>query len=130
MHEFPPNINPRLATLIAILLAYVAMDDQTAREQIAFGNWIIQIGQTLVTTGNYQELLEARITGDEKINLNSRNFKSGGSPWIHSPKSPPNWEQLYKTFKSQITEEELNNIQQTIEKINEELAKMRKEFDK
>ena len=125
MQNFPPNINPKLATAIAIVLGYIAVDDLTAREQIAFGNWIIQIGQTLVTTGNYQELLEARITGDEKINTNSKEFKRGGSPWIIPPKPPPDFKELYRIFKTHITEEELVNLQRAINRINEELEKIK-----
>jgi len=126
MHDFPPNINWRWTTLLATTLGYIICDDLTAHEQIATGNWIIQIGQTMVTNATYQDLIERRIVGDEKINLNSREFKRGGSPFISRPQS--NFEHFYKTFRSEISEKELANLQSAIKKINEELEKIRKEF--
>jgi len=129
MHEFPPNVNWRWTTLLATVLGYIICDDFTAKEQIAIGNWILQIGQTSLTNATYQDLLEYRILGDEKINLNSRSFKQGGSPFIN-PKPPYNFEQFYEVFKSEITEEELANLQKAIQRINAELEKLREEVEK
>jgi len=126
MHDFPPNINWRWTTLLATVLGYIICDDFTAREQIAIGNWILQIGQTTITNATYQDLIERRIIGDEKINLNSKKFKRGGSPFIS--RSSPNFEHFYKTFRSEISEKELANLQKAIKKINEELEKIREEL--
>ena len=124
MHNFPPNINWRWSTLLATVLGYVVCDDFTAHEQIAIGNWILQIGQTVLTNATYQELIERRITGDENINLNSRKFKCGGSPFINQPK--PNYEQFYQTFRKEISKDDLANLQKAIARINEELERLRK----
>lgn len=129
MNNFPPNINWRYATLIATVLGYAASGDFTAREQIAIGNWILQIGQTLLTNATYQEMIENRIIG-EKVNLNSREFKCGGSPFITPQTIPPDFRQFYESFKSQFPEEELANLQEAIDRINEELKKIREEFKK
>ena len=128
MHPFPPNTNPRFTTLIATVLGYLVCDDFTAIEQIAIGNWIIQIGQTVITNATYQELIERRILNEEKINLNSRVFKRGGSPFI-DPKSY-DFKKFYETFKDEISENELEQLQKAVVIINEELTKIKNEFKK
>ena len=127
MHDFPPNINWRYTTLLATLLGYVACGDFTVREQVAFGNWILQIGQTVITNATYQELIEARIMGEENINLNSDTFKRGGSPFIKTNPPPPEFSSFYNAFKSQISEEELSNLQSAIQRIYDELEKIKRE---
>jgi len=127
MHEFPPNVNWRWTTLLATVLGYLVCDSFTAKEQIAIGNWILQIGQTALTNATFQDLLEYRILGDEKINLNSKEFKCGGSPFIN-PDPPRNFEQFYEAFKSEISEEELLNLQKAIQRINQELERIRRKL--
>lgn len=129
MHDFPPNINWRYTTLLATVIGYLLSADYTVREQVAIGNWIIQIGQTVLTNSTYQELIEARVMGEENINLNGREFKNGGSPFI-CPSPDYNFRELYEVFKTNITDEELKNLSEAINKINEELTKMREEFKK
>ena len=129
MHNFPPNTDWRLTTLLATVLGYLACGDFTAYEQFAIGNWIIQIGQTVLTNANYQRMIEARLTGDDRLNLNSRIFKSGGSPFYNSP-PPPNFEQFYEAFRHDISDAELANLHQAIKRINEELEKLRTDFKK
>jgi len=129
MHDFPPNVNWRWTTLLATVIGFIICDDFTAKEQIAIGNWILQIGQTMLTNATYQDLLEYRVLGDEKVNLNSRSFKNGGSPFI-KPSPPRNLEQLYHAFKSEITPEELVKLQNAIHRINIELEKIRREVEK
>lgn len=74
--------------------------------------------------------MEKRILGQENFNLNSRQFKSGGSPFINSKKGSENLEKFYETFKSSINEEELANLQKAIQRIHEELNKIQDELNK
>jgi len=129
MHNFPPNIDWRLPTLLATVLGYIICDDFTVREQVAIGNWILQIGQTVLTNATYQELIEARILGEENINLNSKSFKTGGSPFI-KPEPPLNFEALYKIFKTEISDEQITHLHKAIQRINQELEKLREEINK
>ena len=126
MKKIPPNINWDLTTLIATALGLLATDDFTALEQIAIGNWIVQIGQTVITTATYQQMIEARVIGSEKINLNSKEFKKGGSPFITRTNFDP--AKVYEIFKSQVTEEEIINLQKALHLINQEIEKMKQEF--
>ena len=130
MHEFPPSINWRYSTLLATTLGYLICGDFTAHEQIALGNWIVQIGQTVLTNATYQQLIESRIIGDERINLNSRCFKSGGTPFTSPPPPPSDFKHFYDTFKAHISDEELLDLQAAIQKINEELSRIRDDLKK
>lgn len=128
MHNFPPNTNWRIATLLTTLIGFIISDDFTAREQIVIGNWFLQIGQTMVTNAQYQLLIETRILGEENINLNGETFKCGGSPFI-DPTPSPDLQGLYKMFKDQISDEDIANLHKAIQKINEELEKITKDFN-
>ena len=48
-----PNIPPKLFSLSAVVVGYILIDDMTANEQNAVGNWIMLIAQTLCTNGSY-----------------------------------------------------------------------------
>jgi len=124
MHDFPPNVDWHWTTLLATVLGYLVCGNFTVKEQIAIGNWILQIGQTVMTNSTYQDLLEYRIMGKEQINLNSATFKSGGSPFINQG-PPPNFEQFYEAFRNHISDTDLSNLHEAIKRINEELNKIR-----
>lgn len=90
----------------------------------------MQIGQTTLSNATYQDLIQSRITQEEKINLNSHEFKTGQTPFINSSKNEQDWRQFYEAFKSQITDEELVHLHHAIQKINEELSRLRDEIQK
>ena len=128
MRDFPPNISPGFQTLTAIILAYAFRDDFTAQEQIAIGNWIIQVGQTMVTTAQFQRVIEERIAGNI-ININSKQFKCGGSPYVN-PEDDPHIKNYYENIYKQATKDDFEYIQEAIKNLNEKLEQLKKEMDK
>ena len=48
-----PNIPPKAFSFSAVIVGYLLIDDMTANEQNAVGNWIMLIAQTLCTNGSY-----------------------------------------------------------------------------
>ena len=128
MRDFPPNISPRLQTLTAIILAYAFGDDFTAQEQIAIGNWLIQIGQTMITTAQFQRVIEERIVGNI-VNINSRQFKCGGSPYVN-PSDDPHIKSFYENIYKQATKDDFDYIQNAINKLNEKIEQIKKEVEK
>lgn len=52
------DLPPRTLTLIALLLGFVMIDDLTADEQNALGNFLQLIGQTLETNSAQMQLLQ------------------------------------------------------------------------
>lgn len=84
MGQFPPTGNPRIFTLSAVIIAFLLMDDFTANEQNAIGNWLMTVGQTLEANAAFQQVVEERIQGNT-VNINSCQFKNGGSPYMNNP---------------------------------------------
>ena len=124
MHNFPPNVSPKLQTLTAIILGYAFVDDFTAQEQVAIGNWFLQVGQTMVTIAQFQKVIEDRIEGNI-ININSRQFKCGGSPYMDDPDIKDFYENIFK----QTSANDFEYIQQAIKIVNDKIEELKKEMD-
>ena len=120
MHDFPPNVDWRLTTALATTLGYLITDDFTSLEQIAIANWILQVGQTVITNATFQHLIEARIIGEERINLNSKEYKRGGSPFIDNSRD------YREFFTNEAFKEQFELLQKAIEKISNELNNIKK----
>lgn len=84
MERFPPTANPRLYTLSAMIIGYLLIDSFTANEQNAIGNWFMTIGQILECNCSFQQVMEERVQGNT-VNINSHQFKNGGSPYMNNP---------------------------------------------
>ncbi len=55
-----PNIDPKLFTLSAIAVGYLLIDDTTANEQNALGNWLMLVAQVLCTNAFYKQVRQER----------------------------------------------------------------------
>lgn len=55
-----PNIPPKLFTLSAVAVGYILLDDATANEQNALGNWLMLVAQLLCTNAFYRQVREER----------------------------------------------------------------------
>ena len=55
-----PNINPKLFSLSAVVVGYLLIDDLTANEQNALGNWLMLTAQVISTNAFYRQVLEER----------------------------------------------------------------------
>ncbi|MDE5539642.1 MAG: hypothetical protein K2J20_04070 [Bacilli bacterium] len=111
IHGFPPNIDPQLFAWLAAVIGSASIGDYTANEQNSFGNWLILVGQFVLTAAAQQTLIEARLESNN-ININSQEHKSGGSFYANG--SPSN-----QTQRAEVDflldavarlERELNNI--------------------
>lgn len=63
-----PNIPPKLFTLSAVALGYLLIDDLTANEQNALGNWLMLTAQVLCTNAFYKQV-QAERTTNQNINV-------------------------------------------------------------
>lgn len=63
-----PNIPPKLFTLSAVALGYLLIDDLTANEQNALGNWLMLTAQVLCTNAFYKQVQVERST-NQNINV-------------------------------------------------------------
>ena len=68
-----PNIPPKLFSLSAVAIGYLLIDDMTANEQNALGNWLMLTAQVLCTNAYYKQLLQERkndtFTSKDEINM-------------------------------------------------------------
>ena len=117
------NINPRYSTSIAFILGLILIDDLTAPEQNMMGNWLILIGQTILTNASSQNLIESRISGGI-MNINSREVKCKYNPPIYDINTIK--EIVNKIYPSQNNEEfeilykAINNLKKEIEALKKE----------
>jgi len=58
VHGFPPNLDPQVFAFLAVLIGSACVGDYTANEQNSFGNWLILVGQFILTTAAQQQLVE------------------------------------------------------------------------
>ncbi len=88
-NNFPPDINPQVYSFIAVLIGSACVGDYNAAEQNSLGNWLILIGQFILTSAAQQQLIEGRIE-NSNININSKEAKMGGSVYTNNSKSNQN----------------------------------------
>lgn len=55
-----PNIPPKLFSISAVAIGYLLIDDTTANEQNALGNWLMLVAQVLSTNAFYRTLMQER----------------------------------------------------------------------
>ena len=65
-----PNIPPKLFSLSAVVVGYILIDDLTANEQNAIGNWLMLAAQVLSTNAFYRAVMQER--GLEQVALRRR----------------------------------------------------------
>ena len=63
-----PNIPPKVFTLSAVALGYLLIDDLTANEQNALGNWLMLTAQVLCTNAFYKQV-QAETSTNQNINV-------------------------------------------------------------
>ncbi|MBE6140385.1 MAG: hypothetical protein E7172_02490 [Firmicutes bacterium] len=116
MHNtnFPPNINPHSFAIIAVTVGYACVGNYNVNEQNSIGNWLILVGQYILTHAAQQQLIESRIE-NSNININSQEYKKTGNPFTDN-----------RNFKSnQNQREEVDFLLNAIENIKKELANLK-----
>lgn len=71
MRNFPPNINPEIFTITAIIVGLIIEDDYTADELNSIGNWLILVGQITLTTSAQQQLINNRYQNNSGSRIKS-----------------------------------------------------------
>lgn len=65
-----PDIPPKAFTFSAIVVGYLLIDDTTANEQNALGNWLMLTAQVLCTNAFYKQVQMERGNVIENANEN------------------------------------------------------------
>ena len=111
MNYFPPNLNPKIYNLSAIIIGWSLIGNFSVAEQNAIANWFITIGQVLENNSAWQAMIENRIQGG--ININSKKAKCGGDPHFEG----------MDCFESNM-QKDIDNLKKSLEIIIDELKKM------
>ncbi len=117
MHNinFPPNTDPHLFSLIAVAVGYACVGDYNANEQNSIGNWLILVGQYILTHAAQQQLIESRIE-NSNININTKKYKNNqGGPFTDNEKGKSNQNQR----------NEVEFLLDALEKMKQELDKLK-----
>lgn len=115
------NTNPRYSTTVGFILGLVLVDSLTAPEQNMLGNWIILIGQTILTNAASQNMIESRINGGI-ININSKEVKCLYNPVIYDiEKIRKIIREVYPSSNSDI-----DVLKKAIEELNKKLDELKK----
>ncbi|MDE6284551.1 MAG: hypothetical protein K2M17_02300 [Bacilli bacterium] len=111
-NNFPPNIDPHAFSLIAVGVGYALVGHYNANEQNSIGNWLVLVGQYMLTHAAQQQLIEARIENNN-INTNTNNFKQTGNPFTDN--------NVNKSNQTQRTEVEflLDAVQRIMAELDE-----------
>lgn len=55
-----PNVSPKAFSFSAVAVGYLLIDDLTANEQNALGNWLMLTAQVLCTNAYYKQVQQER----------------------------------------------------------------------
>lgn len=66
-----PNIPPKLFSFSAVAVGYLLIDDMTANEQNALGNWLMLVAQVLSTNAFYKQVQTERGLDTSSTNSSS-----------------------------------------------------------
>ncbi len=75
--RFIPNVPPKVFTISAEVIGYLLIDDTTANEQNALGNWLMLVAQILCTNAFYAQVQQER--GNPNIGARSVNNSNTAS---------------------------------------------------
>ena len=116
------NINPKYSTTAGFILGLILIDNLTAAEQNALGEWLIMIGQTIITNSGFQVLIENRINGNT-LNINSKELKSIYNPFKYNiNKTKDIVKKLYPNFK-----QDFNSLSKLVNDLKKQIDEIKKE---
>lgn len=116
------NTNPRYSTSLAFILGLILVDNLNSAEQNTIGNWIILLGQTILTNAASQNIIESRILGT-RININSKEVKSFYNPFYYDiNKAKDIINKLYPNNKS-----DLDLILKSIDELRTKIEQIKKD---
>ena len=106
-----PNVPPKLFSLSAVVVGYILIDDMTANEQNAVGNWLMLVAQVLSTNAFYRAVMKERGLEPSVSTETGRNnaFAFSGIGNINSSGDKEDTIQMLEKMLKAI-EKELDNI--------------------
>ena len=114
--NFPPNTDPHLFSILAVSVGFACVGDYNANEQNSIGNWLILVGQYILTHAAQQQLIESRLENNN-LNTNFQKHKNGtGGPFTDNEQGKSN----------QTQRDEVDFLLNAIEDIKRELENIKR----
>lgn len=84
MYEFNTKYSPKAFSFSAVIVGYLLIDDLTANEQNALGNWLMLVAQVISTNAFYKQVMAERgLDNSDAIKsrnaMNNQNSKSNSN---------------------------------------------------
>lgn len=112
-----PNVPPKLFSLSAVVVGYILIDDMTANEQNAVGNWLMLVAQVLSTNAFYRAVMQERGLEPKESTETGRNNADtfSGSSSNSSPSDTPDNETVVMLEKMvRAMQTEIDNIKRNM----------------
>ncbi len=112
-----PNVRPQLFSGSAVVVGYLLIDDMTANEQNALGNWLMLTAQVLSTNAFYQQVQQERgnINNTRGLNFNKKNnFTTSNNNENNNDDSKQNSEIAMLKKMVSALQQEINNLEKRI----------------
>lgn len=112
-----PNVPPKLFSLSAVVVGYILIDDMTANEQNAVGNWLMLVAQVLSTNAFYKAVMQERGLEPKESTETGRNNADtfSGSSSNSSPSDTPDNETVVMLEKMvHAMQTEIDNIKRNM----------------
>ena len=115
-----PNVHPKVFSGSAVAVGYILIDDMTANEQNALGNWLMLIAQVLSTNAFYQQVQEER---GNKIKNSTNSGKSTNYNGYYSKSN----NDIKENTNNEPTNE-IDMLKKMVEALQREIANLEKEI--
>lgn len=112
-----PNVPPKLFSLSAVVVGYILIDDMTANEQNAVGNWLMLVAQVLSTNAFYRAVMKERglePKGSTETGRNNADTFSGFSGNSSSSDTPDNETVVMLEKMVRAMQTEIDNIKRNM----------------
>ena len=112
-----PNVPPKLFSLSAVVVGYILIDDMSANEQNAVGNWLMLVAQVLSTNAFYRAVMQERGLEPKESTETGRNNADtfSGSSSNSSPSDKPDNETVVMLEKMvRAMQTEIDNIKRNM----------------
>lgn len=121
-----PNVPPKLFSLSAVVVGYILIDDMTANEQNALGNWLMLVAQVLSTNAFYRQVMQERGLEPKGSTETGRN----NTTFNNSSTSTSYYNNTYQNFNNNQndTEQTINMLKKMIRAIQMEIDQIKKEL--
>lgn len=112
-----PNVPPKLFSLSAVVVGYILIDDMTANEQNAVGNWLMLVAQVLSTNAFYRAVMKERgldPKGSTETGRNNADTFSSSSSNSSSSDTPDNETVVMLEKMVRAMQTEIDNIKRNM----------------